>query len=88
MILLNEVDKPGSDVDEYVDSIDAILCHKIEIINVVRERLINFREHLREEEILSKKFYEQRGEIVDVFDLNDIDRNEDLELLSNLQDNN
>ena len=84
MMLLNEVDKPGSDVDEYVDSIDAILCHKIEIVNILRGKLLNFREHLREEEILSKKFYEQRGEMLDVFDLNDNDRYEDLQLLGNL----
>ena len=88
MMLLNEVDKPGSDVDEYVDSIDAILCHKIEIVNILRGKLLNFREHLREEEIMSKKFYEQRGEMLDVFDLNDNsndnDRYEDLQLLGNL----
>jgi len=90
MMLLHEVDKPGSDVDEYVDSLDAILLHKLEIISMLRGRLVNFREHLREEEILSKKFYEQRTEILDVFDLNDsdINRNEDMQLLDNLPDHN
>jgi kinesin family protein 2/24 len=90
MMLLHEVDKPGSDVDEYVDSLDAILLHKIEIINILRGRLVSFREHLREEEILSKKFYEQRAEILDVFDLNDsdINRNEEMQLLDNLPDHN
>ena len=32
MMLLHEVDKPGSDVDEYVSSLDSILRHKIEVI--------------------------------------------------------
>ena len=32
MMLLHEVDKPGSDVDEYVSSLDAILRHKVEVI--------------------------------------------------------
>ena len=32
MMLLHEVDKPGSDVDEYVSSLDSILRHKIEAI--------------------------------------------------------
>lgn len=85
-MLLHEVDKPGSDVDEYVDSIEAILAHKMEIISLLRGRLSNFREHLKEEELLSKKFYEQRAEVLDVFDLNDKDgfNNDDMQLLANL----
>lgn len=33
MMLLHEVDKPGSDVDDYVESLDSILFHKMEIIS-------------------------------------------------------
>ena len=90
MMLLHEVDKPGSDVDEYVDSIDAILAHKMEIISLLRGRLGNFKDHLREEEILSKKFYEQRAEILDVFDLGAQDEfnNDDMHLLDNLPQEN
>jgi len=87
MMLLHEVDKPGSDVDEYVDSLDAILAHKMELISGIRNRLISFKEHLKEEEHLSKKFYEQRAEVLDVFDLNDNDilnKNGDLQLLDDL----
>ena len=57
-MLLHEVDKPGSDVDEYVENLDAILLHKLEIITILRSRLVGFKEHLKEEETLSKKFYE------------------------------
>jgi hypothetical protein len=32
MMLLHEVDKPGSDVDEYCENLESILTHKIEII--------------------------------------------------------
>ena len=32
MMLLHTVDKPGSDVDEYVENLDASLTHKMEII--------------------------------------------------------
>lgn len=32
MMLLHEVDKPGSDVEEYVSSLDAILVHKMQLI--------------------------------------------------------
>jgi len=88
MMLLHEVDKPGSDVDEYVESLDAILAHKMELIAGLRGRLFSFREHLKEEEFLSKKFYEQRAEVLDVFDLNDNDilnkNGEEDQLLSDL----
>ncbi len=69
-MLLHEVDKPGSDVDEYVESLDGILGHKLDLISGLRQRLVVFRSHLKEEETLSKKFYEQRALILDVFDLN------------------
>ena len=88
MVLLNDVDKPASDIDEYVDSLDAILAHKLELITVSRSRLVKFKEHLREEEILSKKFYEQRNEVMDIFDLNNNAgenfKNEDMQLLDDL----
>lgn len=58
MMLLHEVDKPGSDVDEYVTNLDSILAHKVELISNLRGRLKTFKDHLKEEETLSKKFYE------------------------------
>lgn len=36
MMLLHEVDKPGSDIEEYVGSLDSILHHKMELISVIR----------------------------------------------------
>ena len=36
MMLLHDVDKPGSDVDEYTENLDAILAHKIELIANLR----------------------------------------------------
>lgn len=87
MLLLHEVDKPASDIDEYVDSLDSILVHKLELINSLRNRMQKFREHLKEEELLSKKFYEQRNEVMDIFDLNNnnaADKNEDIQLLDDL----
>lgn len=32
MMLLHEVDKPGSDVDEYTNSLDVLFTHKIKVI--------------------------------------------------------
>jgi len=43
MLLLHEVDKPGSDVDEYVSNLDSILMHKVEIINNIRSKLSQFK---------------------------------------------
>lgn len=60
MMLLHDVDKPGSDIEEYVSSLDAILLHKMEIIGVVRARLIEFYKHLKMEENLNK-LYQQKG---------------------------
>lgn len=61
MMLLSEVDKPGSDVEEYVGSLDAILVHKMELIQVVRQRLLTFHKHLKTEEGLSKLFQLQNS---------------------------
>ncbi len=85
MVLLNEVDKPASDIDEYVDNLDQMLDQKIEMIRLLKEKLHVFRGHLREEETLSKKFHEQRNEMNDIFDLNtEIEKEDDVQLLDSL----
>ena len=53
-MLLHEVDKPGSDIEEYVCSLDAVLLHKMEIISAVRQRVLDFYTHLKMEEQLQK----------------------------------
>ena len=78
MALLNEVDKPGSDVDVYADNLEAILTHKIEIISLLRDRMRRFKRHLREEEALSNRL---RAEVTDIFDLGE---GEEVRLLDNL----
>ena len=37
MSLLNGVDKPGSDVEQYVEDLDRILLDKISIISKIRD---------------------------------------------------
>lgn len=56
MTLLNEVDKPGSDVEVYAKGLDKILLKKIQIITEIRERLLNFYSHLKTEEHMSKLY--------------------------------
>lgn len=63
-MLLHDVDKPGSDIEEYVSSLDAILLHKMELIGVVRQRLIDFYTHLKMEENL-QKLYQSKGSAQD-----------------------
>jgi kinesin family protein 2/24 len=36
MALLNEVDKPGSDVEDYVNNLDKLLLSKIDMIHKIR----------------------------------------------------
>ena len=61
MVLLHEVDKPGSDIEEFIDSLDAILAHKEDMIGRLRGKLAGFRTNIQEEQRLSKKFYQAQG---------------------------
>ena len=62
MILINEVDKPGSDIDSYVTSLDKILKEKAERIEKTRSKLLKFQNLLKDEEYLSQKFYQYQNE--------------------------
>ena len=86
MMLLHEVDKPGSDVDNYVDNLDGLLGNKINLIQILRKKLQVFKQHLVEEEALSKKFYEKKNEVMDVFDLKNDQNGNDMQLLDNLHE--
>lgn len=59
MVLLNEVDKPGSDVEEYVTNLDQMLLKKIQMIQETRSQLVTFHKHLKTEESLSKLYQQQ-----------------------------
>ena len=61
MNLLQELDKPGSDVDAYAASLDSALASKVEAVNSLRNKLSSFRSHLKQEKQLSKKFFEQQN---------------------------
>jgi len=56
MVHLNSVDRPGSDVDAYVNGIDRILRLKATYIGDIRQRVDMFKEHLSQEDSLSRKF--------------------------------
>lgn len=60
MMLLNQVDKPGSNVEDYISSLDTMLLSNVSMITGIRKKLKKFERHLKEEEQLSQKFYEQQ----------------------------
>ena len=60
MVHLNHVDRPGSDVDAYVMGLDNILHLKMQYIQDIRQKVVRFQEHLREEDELSKTFQERK----------------------------
>ena len=61
MALLNDVDKPGSDVVTYVASLDRLLTQKIQMIIGMRKQLIEFHTHLMTEENMSKLYQQQQA---------------------------
>jgi len=87
MNILNEVEKPASDIDEYVNNLDAILMHKIEMISMLRTKLQKFKSDLKEEQALSKKFNDYKNEMMDIFDLNTEQhcKVDEIQLLDDLQ---
>jgi kinesin family member 2/24 len=56
MTLLNEVDKPGSDVEHYVKKLDEVLLSKIKLITKLRSNVLSFFSHLKTEEQMSKLY--------------------------------
>jgi kinesin family member 2/24 len=81
MSLISEVDKPGSDVDNYVRELDAVLGIKEDMIRGIREKLKVFNEHLKQEEELTLVF-ERNKAFIDVFNLD----NHDDDLLQDIDD--
>ena len=51
--MLAEVDQPGSAIDQYVDTLEAMLGQKAESIRVLQGRLERFKAKLRQEEVMS-----------------------------------
>jgi len=54
MGLLTEVEMPGGSIEQYVDSLDGVLQRKLDMLLRLRERLTDFKQRLKEEEVLSK----------------------------------
>lgn len=59
MSLLGDVDRPGSDIDEYIFGLEGILGTQLDFIKDLKNRLTSFKGHIQQEQILSKWFYEE-----------------------------
>ncbi len=70
MLILNEVEKPASDIDDYVANLENMINYKIDIMNTLKAKLLRLKGHLKEEESISKKFYEQSNGGMDIDDMN------------------
>jgi len=67
MGLINEVDKPGSDIENYVVTLDRLLADKVDKINSLRVQLRKFNIMLKDEEALANKF-NNNADILEVYD--------------------
>ena len=65
MNLLNVVDKPNSDVDQYVQELDRVLLGKMNIIGKLRDQLLNFHKHLKTEEKMSALYQQMQQGIIE-----------------------
>lgn len=65
MNLLHAVDQPQSNIEDYVCNLDKILLDKIEMIGKLRQKLVTFYTHLRQEENLQKLYQEKQAGMFD-----------------------
>jgi len=56
MKLLYEVQKPNSDIKQYVETLHSVLEHKIKLMTDLKNKIEQFGEHLVQEERLSEEF--------------------------------
>jgi len=74
---LDEVDKPGSDIDEYILSLDKILMEKLKSIKNLQNKISEFKSNLEEERLINKKIQEKRGN--GSFEILDLAQDEELD---------
>lgn len=79
MMLLHEVDQPGSEVEDYVTKLDGILVLKMQHIMTIRNKLLRFHKHLKTEEVLSKLYQQMTGSLEgddEMLDAHDIENDQ------------
>eukprot|EP00878_Enallax_costatus_P032010 GHUV01035097.1.p1 GENE.GHUV01035097.1~~GHUV01035097.1.p1 ORF type:complete len:285 (+),score=97.95 GHUV01035097.1:78-932(+) len=63
MAMLQEVDQPGSSIDQYVDSLEAVLASKMDGIRKLQSRLDRFKGKLRQEDLMSRTVQKKQSSI-------------------------
>ena len=57
MNMINDVDKPGSDIQSYVSSLGYLLSKNIREMTGLSDKIAQFDHHLKEEARLSQQYY-------------------------------
>ncbi|KAL0248631.1 hypothetical protein GEMRC1_003865 [Eukaryota sp. GEM-RC1] len=60
MVLLNSVESPESEIDQYVQRLDSILERKLDVVTELKAKVSSFRSALEDEEKLSQSFSRKR----------------------------
>ena len=63
MAILKEVDKPGSDVEKYIEKLDEILLVKINKMETLRSQVLDFYKNIKTEQQLNKLFQKLQSEM-------------------------
>lgn len=63
MAMLQEVDQPGSSIDQYVDALEAVLAQKLDGIRKLQSRLDRFKNKLRQEDLMSRTVQKKQSTI-------------------------
>lgn len=66
--LRHEVNMPGSDVEEYIISLDKLLTQDLSEITALKSQISRFHTHIKQEQHLSQKFYEMQEDDKDFGD--------------------
>lgn len=61
MALISEVDKSGSDIEEYVSKLDQMLLKKLNMIAAIRKKVIDFHAHLQMEKKLQAIYHKKQN---------------------------
>ena len=59
MKFIHEVDKPGSDIEEYTNNLDKLLAQEIQTISNLRKKLVKFHIMIKDENALANLFGEE-----------------------------
>ena len=59
MKFIHEVDKPGSDIEEYTNNLDKLLAQEIQTITNLRKKLVKFHIMIKDENALANLFGEE-----------------------------